>query len=131
MELLVAFSTDDGENLINKHAGEAKYFDIYKLSHEKAEFVERSDNSKYKGEETLKHGDPKKAQATLKALKDSDVVVNKMFGPNLPRLLKKLLCVIVRTNKISDSIEILRQNWARVQEEYQKGESRKHLVLKA
>ena len=129
MELLVAFSTDDGENMIKEHAGQAKYFDIYEFSDGKAEFVERRDNSKYKGDEAMKHGDPKKAQATMEALRGANVLVNKMFGPNLPRLLKKLLCVVVRTNKITDAIEILKQNWARVQEEYQKSESRKHLVL--
>ena len=129
MELLVAFSTDDGENMIKEHAGQATYFDIYKFSEAKAEFLERRDNSKYKGDETLKHGDPKKAQATMEALRGADVLVNKMFGPNLPRLLKKLLCVVVRTSKITDAIEILKQNWGKVEEQYQKGESRRHLVF--
>ncbi|MBW1675155.1 MAG: hypothetical protein JRF30_00165 [Deltaproteobacteria bacterium] len=129
MELLVAFSTDDGENMIKEHAGQAKYFDVYRFSEGNAVFLERRDNSKYKGDEAMKHGDPKKAQATMEALRDANVLVNKMFGPNLPRLLKKLLCVVVRTEKISDAIEILKQNWVKVQEEYQKGESRKHLVL--
>jgi len=129
MELLVAFSTDDGENMIKEHAGQAKYFDVYRFSEGKAEFLERRDNSKYKGDEAMKHGDPKKAQATMKALKGADALVARMYGPNLPRLLKKLLCIVVRTKKITDAVEILKQNWARVQEEYQKGESRKHLVL--
>ncbi|MCK4727763.1 MAG: hypothetical protein KAT27_02475, partial [Desulfobacterales bacterium] len=119
----------DGENMIKEHAGQAKYFDVYRFSEGKAEFLERRDNSKYKGDEAMKHGDPKKAQATMEALKGADVLVARMYGPNLPRLLKKLLCIVVRTKKISDAIEILKQNWARVQEEYQKGESRKHLVL--
>ena len=129
MELLVAFSTDDGENMIKEHAGQAKYFDVYRFSEGNAVFLERRDNSKYKGDEAMKHGDPKKAQATMEALRGANVLVNKMFGPNLPRLLKKLLCVVVRTEKISDAIEILKQNWVRVQEEYQKGESRKHLAF--
>ncbi len=129
MVLLVAFCTDDGTNMINEHAGQARYFDIYEFSDKGTEFLERSDNSKYKGDETIKHGDPKKAQATMEALKRAHVLVNKMFGPNLPRLLKKLLCVVVRTDKITDAIDVLKKNWARVEEEYQKGESRKHLVL--
>jgi len=32
MELLIAFGTDDGENLANGHAGDAKYFYLYKFS---------------------------------------------------------------------------------------------------
>ena len=92
MELLIAFSANDGENMLKEHAGQAKYFDFYRLSDAKAKFLERRDNSKYKGDETVKHGDPKKAKATLEALKGLDVLVARMYGPNLPRLLKKLLC---------------------------------------
>ena len=130
MELLIAFSTNDGENMIKDHAGQARFFDVYRFSEGKAEFLERRDNSKYKGDEAMKHGDPKKAQATLEALNGLDVLVAKMYGPNLPRLLKKLLCVVVRTQKISDAVKILKKNVEIVFEAYQKGEGRKHLVLK-
>jgi len=130
VELLIAFSTNDGENMIKDHAGQARYFDVYRFSEGKAEFLERRDNSKYKGDEAMKHGDPKKAQATLEALNGLDVLVAKMYGPNLPRLLKKLLCVVVRTQKISDAVKILKKNVEIVFEAYQKGEGRKHLVLK-
>jgi len=130
VELLIAFSTNDGENMIKDHAGQARFFDVYRFSEGKAEFLERRDNSKYKGDEAMKHGDPKKAQATLEALKGLDVLVAKTYGPNLPRLLKKLLCVVVRTQKISDAVKILKKNVEIVFEEYQKGEGRKHLVLK-
>ena len=129
MELLIAFTTDDGENMIKDHAGQAKYFDVYRFSDEKAEFLERRDNSKYKGAETMKHGDPKKAQATLKALNGVHVLVAKMYGPNLPRLLKRLLCVVVRTQKISDAVKVVKNNVGTVLEAHQKGEARKHLVL--
>jgi len=129
MELLIAFSTDDGESMLKGHAGQAKYFDVYRFYDEKAEFLTRRDNSKYKGDEALKHGDPKKAQATLKTLDGLHVLVAKTYGPNLPRLLKKLLCVVVRTSKISDAVEIVRKNMKAVLEAHDKGESRKHLVL--
>jgi len=129
MELLIAFSTDDGETMIKGHAGQAKYYDVYRFSDGKVEFLTRRDNAKYKGDETLKHGDPKKARATLEALNGLHVLVAKTYGPNLPRLLKKLLCVVVRTQKIPDAVEIVRKNVKAVWEAYQKGESRKHLVL--
>ena len=39
MQLLVAFSTHDGENLLtDDHAGTAKYFDVYRFSDEAVEF---------------------------------------------------------------------------------------------
>jgi predicted Fe-Mo cluster-binding NifX family protein len=129
MELLIAFSTDDGQHMLKGHAGQARYFDVYKFLNGQAEFLERRDNSKYKGHKTIKHGDPKKAQATLGALKGVHVLVAKTYGPNLPRLLKTMLCVVVRTQKISDAVEILKRNAEVVLGEYQKGEVRKHLVL--
>jgi hypothetical protein len=46
-------------------------------------------------------------------------------------LLKKLLCVVVRTQKISEAVEIVKENVEIVSQEHKKGEARKHLVLKA
>lgn len=129
MELLVAFSTNDGENMLHKHAGQASGFDIYRFSNGGTEFLERRDNSEYKGHETKKHGDPKKAWATLEALSGVHVLVAKTYGPNLPRLLRKLLCVVVRVQKISDALEIIKKKLEVLLKEYEKGEARKHLVL--
>jgi predicted Fe-Mo cluster-binding NifX family protein len=129
MELLVAFSTNDGENMFHKHAGQASYFDIYRFSNGGAEFRERRDNSAYKGNESMKHGDPKKAQATLEALSGVHVLVAKKYGPNLPKLLRRLLCVVVRVQKISDALRIMKKKLEVVLKEYEKGEARKHLVL--
>ncbi|MBW2631927.1 MAG: hypothetical protein JRC90_09230 [Deltaproteobacteria bacterium] len=61
MELIVAFCTDDGENFNADHFGMAKYFHIYKFSAGKEEFVETRENVKYEEDESLKHGDPGKA----------------------------------------------------------------------
>jgi len=131
MELLVAFSTHDGENLVtDDHAGMAKYFDVYKFSDGEAEFVERRENSKYGGDETLRHGDARKAKASLGALEGLDVWVNKRFGPNLPRLLKKILCVVVRVDTVPEAMELVKQSLNAVAEECAKAEDRKHLVLK-
>jgi predicted Fe-Mo cluster-binding NifX family protein len=131
MDLLIAFSTNDGKTMINEHAGQAKYFDVYRFSNKGTEFVERRDNSKLNGDKTLKHGDPKKAQATLGSLQAIHVLVARKFGPNLPRLLKKLLCVLVKANTISDAVEILKKHMEAVSKEYEKGEQRKHLILEA
>ncbi len=129
MEFLVAFSTDDGEDLFDKHAGAARFFDVYTFSEGQAIFLERRANSNFKGDEKLKHGDPQKAQATLGALDGIDVLVAKTYGPNLPRLLKKLLCVVIRTQKVADAVEVIKNHMTTVEQEYQKGEARKHLVL--
>jgi predicted Fe-Mo cluster-binding NifX family protein len=130
MELLIAFSTDEGKNLIDDHAGMAKYFYIYRFCGGKQELVEIRENVKFKGDESEKHGDPQKARATSSVLSDIHVLANKKFGPNLPRLSKNLLCVVVRTHTISNAIEVLHDNIDTIVEEYNKGQDRKHLVLK-
>ncbi len=131
MELLVGFSTHDGEHLIDDHAGMATYFDVYRLSKDNAEFVERRENSKYPGDPAKMHGDPQKAQASLSALKHLDVWANKKFGPNITRLLKKIMCVVVRTDSISEAIKLLQCDFDAVAEQCAKGEDRKHLVLRS
>ena len=131
MELLVAFGTDDGKSLKgDDHVGMSKYFDVYRISQNKEEFVERRENVKVKADESMKHGDPKKAKATSSVLKNVDVLVGRRFGPNLPRLLKKIVCAIARTDTINSAIKLVHDNMDRIIEEKNKGEKRKHLVLK-
>ena len=131
MELIVAFSTHDGETLVtDDHAGMARHFDVYRFEDGEAEFVERRANSKFGGDESLKHGDPKKAKKSLSALEGVQVWASPRFGPNLPRLLKKLLCVVVRVQTVADAVELVSENFDAVAAEWEKGEERKHVVLK-
>jgi predicted Fe-Mo cluster-binding NifX family protein len=129
MKFLIALGTDDGENLNNDHVGMAKYFYVYQFSNGKEQLVERRENVSFKGDESI-HGDPEKAKATSSVLEGVDVLVGKKFGPNLPRLLGKFVCVLVRTNTIVSAIEAISSNMARIAEEKNKGEGRKHIVLK-
>ena len=129
MKFLIAFGTDDGENLNNDHVGMAKYFYVYEFSNGKERLVERRENVSFKGDESI-HGDPEKAKTTSSVLEGVDVLVGKKFGPNLPRLLGKFVCVLVRTNAIASAIEAIKNNMARIAEEKNKEEGRKHIVLK-
>jgi predicted Fe-Mo cluster-binding NifX family protein len=130
MELLIALGTDNGTNLNDDHVGMAKYFHVYKLSQEKEELVEKRENVKFKGDESMQHGDPKKAKATSSVLQGVDILVGKRFGPNLPRLVKKFVCVIVRTDTLENAINIIRQNMEKIIAEKNKGEDKQHLILK-
>jgi dissimilatory sulfite reductase (desulfoviridin) alpha/beta subunit len=76
------------------------------------------------------HGDPEKAKATSSVLEGVDVLVGRKFGPNLPRLLGKFVCVVVRTNTITSAIATIHNNVDRIIEEKNKEEDRKHIVLK-
>lgn len=129
MEMVIAFGTDDGTNLNDNHVGMARYFLLYKFSEEEEEFVEKRENVKFKGDESMKHGDPNKAKATSSVLAGVDVLVGKRFGPNLPRLVKKFVCVIARTDTVENAIRITRQNMEKIIAEKNKGEDRRHLIL--
>lgn len=131
MELLVAFGTDDEQHLKgDDHVGMSRYFAVHKIGPDGHDLVELRPNSRYQGQEDMPHGDPKKAQATTSALEGIDVLVGRRFGPNLPRLLAKFLCVVVRTDTIADAIRTLQANLDAVAAEHGKGEARKHLVLR-
>jgi len=94
MKFLVAFGTDDGKNLNNDHVGMAEYFYVYQFSNGKEKLMERRENMHFEGDESI-HGDPEKAKATSTVLEGVDVIVGKKFGPNLPRLLRNFVCVLL------------------------------------
>jgi len=129
MDLLIAFGTDDGINFNNDHVGMAKYYHVYKFSGSEEKLIEKRENVRFTGDESMKHGDPQKAQATSSVLKGVDVLVGKKFGPNLPRLIGKFVCVLVRTNTLSSAIVAVHKNMDRIIEEKNKTEDRKHIVL--
>jgi len=130
MKFLIAFGTDDGKNLNNDHVGMAQYYYIYEFSNGKEELVEKRENVRFTGDETMRHGDPEKAKATSSVLEGVDVLVGRKFGPNLPRLLGKFVCILVRTSNIATAIEAVHNNMDRIAEERNKEEGRKHIVLK-
>jgi predicted Fe-Mo cluster-binding NifX family protein len=129
MKLLIAFGTDDGKNLNNDHVGMAQYYYVYEFSNDRENLVEKRENTRFTGDETMEHGDPEKAKATSSVLEGVDVLVGRKFGPNLPRLLGKFVCILVRTSAIATAIEAVHNNMDRITEERNKGEGRKHIVL--
>jgi len=129
MKFLIAFGTDDGKNLNNDHVGMADYFYVYEFNNGKEELVAQRKNGQFKGDETMKHGDPEKARATSSILEGVDVLVGRKFGPNLLRLLRKFVCVVVRTNALDSAIEAVHNNMSRIAEEKNKETDRKHIVL--
>lgn len=115
---------------MDDHAGMAKYFDVYRFGDGEPEFVARRENSKYGGDESMKHGDPKKAKSSMDALGDVDAWASPRFGPNLTRLIKKMVCVVVRVQTVEEAIGLVANNLEQISEESAKGEARKHVVLK-
>ncbi len=78
----------------------------------------------------MRLGVPKKAKESLSAVEGVHVWASVRFGPNLPRLLKKVACVVVRVHTIEQAVELIQANLDAVAEEYARGEERKHMVLR-
>jgi len=53
------------------------------------------------------------------------------MGSNIVRLLKKYVCLAVKTNVINDAIELIHENMERIMKEKNKGEDRQHIVLRS
>ncbi|MCK5853562.1 dinitrogenase iron-molybdenum cofactor biosynthesis protein [bacterium] len=126
MELLVAFATDNGENLKNDgHYGDAAYYIVYKMSEEDSEFVKNIENPKFVEKH---HGDPNKAKGMTGLLKDIDVLVGGQFGTNITRMIQKFVCVIPRVESITESIEKVQHNFDKVIKE-KNSEKRKPIII--
>ena len=130
MELTIAFSTDDGNSFNNDHFGMARYFHVYTFSDSKEEFIETRENVKYVEDASIKHGDPGKAQVTSSVLGGVDVIAGRKFGPNIVRLLKKFVCVAVKTDSIADAIRMIHKNMELIEKAKNEGDTRKHIVLR-
>ncbi|MEA2103995.1 MAG: NifB/NifX family molybdenum-iron cluster-binding protein [Candidatus Cloacimonadota bacterium] len=128
-KILVAFATDDGNNFMDRHFGDANYYDIYEINETGADFVKRIDNTT---EEEEEHADPKKAKGITNLLlkENVQVVVSKIFGPNIKRIKKKFVCVVMNDESIEDSMNRICKNIRLVMAEWEKGKDRKHLILR-
>jgi len=128
-DLVFAIGTDNEEIIkSDEHFGMSKYFQIWKYSKGSTFLKETRENAKYKEDETITHGDPGKAKATASVLVDVDVLVGKMMGPNIARLKKKFVPVVVREPNIKKSLEIIKENINEIFEEKEKTD-RRGLIL--
>lgn len=129
-ELMFAIGTDDDEVIKqDDHVGMSKYFQVWKYSNGNLTFKEKRENVKYKENEERIHGDPRKAKATSFVLTGIDVLVGKMFGPNIVRLKNKYVCAVIRELEIKKAIEVIKENINEIVDEYKK-EERYGIILK-
>lgn len=132
-KLKFAIGTDDEKTVKpDDHVGMSAFFHIFEYSDGEMIFKEKRENPKYKSDETRIHGDPGKAKATASVLQDVDVLIGKMMGPNIVRLKKQFVCVIVREKEISHVIDIIKENICTVLHEKNKSDSneRRGILLK-
>ena len=129
-KLKVAFATDDGKTFMDRHFGDAERYLLYKISPSDVEFLKEIKNTTEEDDESI-HADPKKAGSISHLLKQEkvQVVVSKIFGPNIVRIKKKFVCILLKEYLIENSIEIIKNNLPTISEEWRKGEERNFLKL--
>jgi predicted Fe-Mo cluster-binding NifX family protein len=128
--LTVVFATDDGERFTTRHFGDADRFLLYRISPSNVDFLKEIRNSAEDDDETI-HADPKKAGSIARLLKQEkvQVVVSKIFGPNIKRIKTKFVCILMKNDLISESISILQNEFEKIHNEWEKGEIRSFLKL--
>jgi len=100
----IAFGTNDGKTFCDDHFGDSKYFVIYEFSKEGKKFIEKRNNAKFDEES---HGSEKKAAHITEQLKDIPVLGAKVFGPNIARIRKKFVPIIIHVNSIESAVDLM------------------------
>ncbi|MBN2016983.1 MAG: dinitrogenase iron-molybdenum cofactor biosynthesis protein [Candidatus Cloacimonetes bacterium] len=129
MKFKAAFATDDGKTFMERHFGDALFYDIYEVKDDKALFVKRIENTVPEEEEL--HADPRKAKgiSSLLLKENVTVVVSKIFGPNIKRIRKKFVCIVIKNGTIDDAVHRIIKNLDLIKGEWNKDENRSHLML--
>jgi len=104
----IACGTDDGVNFTDEHFGSAKFYLIYTLDLETRElrYTKKIENTSPQEEV---HGDPIKAHSISELLKDVQVLMGSVMGPNIVRIRKRFTPVISRGKNIEDAIKKLKE----------------------
>jgi len=127
--LKVAFATNDGENFMSDHFGDADYYHIYEINAEGATLIKKIENTTE--EEDDIHADPEKAKSisTLLQQEEVSVAVSKVFGPNIQRIKKKFQCILLKEKTLQEGVVKISENFPLIRAEWEKGEARDFLML--
>ncbi|MCD4773351.1 MAG: hypothetical protein K8R41_08230, partial [Bacteroidales bacterium] len=101
------------------------------ISSSETTFIKKISNTTEEDNEEI-HADPKKAKGVTEMLKDENVkvVVSKIYGPNIKRIKKNFVCILMNDDDISESVKTIQQKIDIIVNEWNKGESRNHLNFK-
>ena len=113
--MIIACATNDGKSFVSCHFGDAEKYLIFDLDKRGYEFIGTISNTT--SEEDGVHADPKKAKGIVNLLKMNDVQVGvtKVFGPNIKRIVKHFLPVIVQEDNIEEGLRQLSKNFEKIE----------------
>ena len=126
----IVFATDDGTSFMDRHFGDAEYFDLYEVSTEDVQFIKRIENNAFKRDGKYAIGQKAAGIAGLFKKDNVHVLVSKKFGANINKMNTKYVCLLMNDNQISDSIAKIQDKFDRIKKEWDKGESRHFINLK-
>ncbi len=122
----LAAATDNGEHFMDRHFGDAEFYEIFEISGSGYEYVGRVTNNL---DEEEGHADPKKAKGIAGILREQGVQVTaaKVFGPNINRIKMHFVCVLTHHEKINDALDVLVKRYPEIVAEHEKGGERGYL----
>jgi len=126
-KIVAAFGVDKDGNLIDAHFGDSEYFEIFSISESSIVFVEQRKNLKIVEK---MHGDPNKAKAISALLSGVDVLVAFRMGPNILRMKKKFVPVIVGTRDKRMAKKLVLKNFSHILEEVGKEGEKNYIAIK-
>ncbi len=126
--LVLAIATDDEKHFIKRHFGDAECYLIYRYTDESWVFLKKIVNS---SEEEQSHADPVKAGSIAKILKKegAQVLVSKVFGPNIKRMIKNFACVLIHEVSIELGLEKMKDNYQAIVDAWNNGSERSPLKI--
>ncbi|MHA1819798.1 MAG: NifB/NifX family molybdenum-iron cluster-binding protein [Promethearchaeota archaeon] len=110
---------DDPDKFFNKHFGESKEYLIYKMNLDTGEYelIKRFKNT---SPHERMHGDPVKAKKVSEILKDVDILLAHLMGPNLQRMQKKYIIILSRLESVKESLKRIPNLSSELKEELKK-----------
>ena len=132
-QVKIAIATDQEKRLTNEHFGDAKQYIVYQIDKHSVKKIGIIENTtEAEKEHEHHHGDPSKAQGIGKLMKNNNiqVLVGKVFGPNIKRMLKDFIIVLVNDENSDLAAERIRQNFDKIIENMQNKENRQHINLR-
>ena len=130
--MLCAVATDDGIHLMGRHFGDAARYDLYLLDKEEIIFKKIIVNPFREDEENEDLHEDKKKARNMKELfleRGVSVLVSKAFGPNVKRMVKNFVPVVVRHNDIKKAKKLLVKYFDKIEQMF-KCPNRKPVILK-
>ena len=145
MIIAIAMAETDADNdtLAKGHFGSAPQFRLFKMDATSVTYLRSVDNPRGpaspEGPDAHSHeghhhgqGDGHQGHGIGRLLGDEgvQVMVSRAFGANIKRMRQRFLPVVVRSERVDDAVAMLQAHWVQIEQHWNQGSERKHLVLR-